>query len=192
MTEKLTEYGRIKSRVFEILEDPPGGDRESLLVQVTIGMVVILNTVAVVIFTIPSVEASWSTLLNAVITFCLVVFAIEYLLRIWSCTDAGTWQERMSERFRYATSFYLIIDLLSIIPCCSHILCLRLCPPPGVPPHLDLQAWQVCPKIEVTSSPEARGVEETGNFHHHGLFPGLCHPLFGHYHVPRGKPRPAG
>ncbi|MDD5049549.1 MAG: ion transporter [Methanoregulaceae archaeon] len=116
MTEKLTGNGRIKSRVFGILEETPKGDRSTLLVQVTIALVVILNTVAVVIFTIPSVEASWSTLLNGIITFCLVVFAIEYLLRIWSCTDAGTWQERMSERFRYATSFHLIIDLLSIIP----------------------------------------------------------------------------
>jgi hypothetical protein len=82
MTEKLTEYGRIKSRVFGILEEPPKGDRSTLLVQMTIALVVILNTVAVVIITIPSVEASWSTLLNAIITFCLVVFAIEYLLRI--------------------------------------------------------------------------------------------------------------
>lgn len=116
MTDGISGYRRIKSRVFEILEDPPEGDRASLLVQVTIAMVVILNTVSVVIFTIPSVEKSWATLLNAVITSCLVVFAIEYFLRLWSCTDAGTWQERLAVRFRYATSFYLIIDLLSIIP----------------------------------------------------------------------------
>jgi len=114
--EMISGCSRLKSRVHRILEDPPEGDQAALCVQVTLGFVVILNTIAVVIFTIPSVEASWAIPLNLVITSCLVVFAVEYLLRIWSCTDAGTWRERMAERFRHATSFYLIIDLLSIVP----------------------------------------------------------------------------
>jgi voltage-gated potassium channel len=114
--EMISGCSGVKSRVHRILEDPPEGDRAALCVQVTLGLVVILNTIAVVIFTIPSVEASWTTPLNLVITFCLVVFAAEYFLRIWSCTDAATWRERMADRFRHATSFYLIIDLLSIVP----------------------------------------------------------------------------
>ncbi|HUU74909.1 MAG TPA: ion transporter [Methanoregulaceae archaeon] len=105
-----------KFRVQAILENPPEGDRIARFTHVFLALVVIVNTIAVVIFTIPSVEASYSPTLNLIITFCLLVFTIEYLLRLWSCTHAQTLVGRMSERLRYATSFYLIIDLVSIIP----------------------------------------------------------------------------
>ena len=107
---------RVKTIVRALLENPPGGGRAVLFTQAFLALVVIVNTITVVIFTVPSVQESFSVILTLIITFCLLVFTIEYVLRIWSCTQAPTWRERLSERLHYAASIYLIIDLVAIIP----------------------------------------------------------------------------
>ncbi|EHQ34703.1 ion transporter [Methanoplanus limicola] len=107
---------RAKARIQALMEKPAPGDKIARFTHVFLALVIITNTIAVVIFTIPSVEVSFSSGLNLIITFCLLVFTIEYILRIWSCTSAPTITGRFSERLRYATGFYQIIDLISIIP----------------------------------------------------------------------------
>jgi len=102
--------------VHELLENPPGDDRLALCLQLFLALVIVLNTVAVVIYTVPSMEAGYGPPLGAVITGCLLVFSAEYFLRLWACSDAPTFSGRMKDRFRYATKFFLVIDLLSIMP----------------------------------------------------------------------------
>ena len=108
----------LKSRIYQILEHTPGrrGDHTAVLVQFSLATVILLNTFFVIIYTMPSVEEDYWLPINLVFTFCLLVFAAEYVLRLWSCTDAPTLKERTADRLRYATGFFMIIDLISIIP----------------------------------------------------------------------------
>jgi len=112
----ISRFKRAKARIQRLMENPEEGDRTARFTHIFLAIVIITNTVAVVIFTIPSVEASFSSGLNLIITFCLLIFTIEYILRLWSCTSAPTMTGRFSERLRYATGSYQIIDLISIIP----------------------------------------------------------------------------
>lgn len=109
-------YTRMRSQLHDLLENPPGNNRAALFLQVFLALMVIINTLAVVIYTVPSIEAGYWLPLNLIMTGCLLVFAAEYLLRLWACTDAPTFSRRMGDRLRYAASFYLIIDLVSILP----------------------------------------------------------------------------
>ncbi|MBP2133279.1 voltage-gated potassium channel [Methanomicrobium sp. W14] len=106
----------IKARVHDVLESPPENDKFSLNVHIALAFVIVLNTVFVVIYTVPSIAEKYWILINVVIYLCLLVFAAEYILRMWSCTDAPTFKRRTLERLHYATGFYMIIDLVSIIP----------------------------------------------------------------------------
>jgi voltage-gated potassium channel len=106
----------VKSRVYAILEKSPGKDRLAILVQVILAIVILLNTILVVIYTVPSIAIKYWFPINVTITFCLLVFTAEYILRLWSCTTAPTSRARTAERLRYATGFFMIIDLISIIP----------------------------------------------------------------------------
>jgi len=108
--------GTLKSRVHSILEKPPGDDRTAFFVQAMLAGVILLNTVLVVIYTVPEIDRDYRLQINILITACLLVFAAEYILRLWSCTGAPTLRERTIERLRYATGFFMMIDLISIIP----------------------------------------------------------------------------
>jgi voltage-gated potassium channel len=111
-----TRYEQVRSRVHDLLENPPGDDRVAWCLQVFLALVIVLNTMAVVVYTVPAIEAGYALLLGTIITACLLVFSAEYFLRLWACTSAPTFSQRIKDRFRYAAKFFLIIDLLSIMP----------------------------------------------------------------------------
>ncbi len=107
----------LKLRINEILEPVPGrGDRTTRLVQIILAAVILLNTFLVVLYTVPSIEREYWLPIKNLFTACILVFAAEYVLRLWSCTDAPTLKQRTAERLRHATSFFMIIDLISIVP----------------------------------------------------------------------------
>lgn len=107
----------LKSRVNEILEHSHGSrDRTAMLVQYTLAFVILLNTFLVIIYTVPWIELKYWLPINILFTACVLVFAAEYILRLWSCTEAPTFRGRTMERLRHATGFFMIIDLISIVP----------------------------------------------------------------------------
>ncbi|MDP3396213.1 MAG: ion transporter [Methanoregula sp.] len=113
---KPSRYDRIKNRVNTILNTYPNEERTARFVRYFLAIFILANTIAVVISTMPDLPHSFRAQLFAIISVCLTIFAIEYILRLWSCTNNPTFTGRVIDRLRYATSIYMIIDLISIIP----------------------------------------------------------------------------
>jgi voltage-gated potassium channel len=114
--EISSRYDRIKSRVNTILNTYPNEERTARGVKYFLAIFILANTIAVVLSTIPNLPPSISNLIFAIISISLTIFTIEYILRLWSCTDSPTFLGRTKDRLRYATRIYMIIDLISIIP----------------------------------------------------------------------------
>lgn len=112
----LSRYAQAKTRVRAILDHPEKDDRAAMVVQIILAATIVINTISVVIFTVPTVSLLYENVLNTIITVCLGIFAVEYVLRIWSCTLTNDPKQKVLDRIRYALHFYLIIDLISIIP----------------------------------------------------------------------------
>ena len=118
-TQEIIEpscYDRTKSRVNTILNTYPNEERTARLVRYFLAIFILANTISVIISTMPDLPQSFRTQLFAIISICLTIFAIEYILRLWSCTNNPTFTGRVKDRLRYATGIYMIIDLISIIP----------------------------------------------------------------------------
>jgi voltage-gated potassium channel len=111
-----SRYDRIKSRVQTILNATPVGDRTAIAIQSFLAIIILTNTITVVISTLPDLSFSFRHLLLSIITICLSIFTIEYILRLWSCTHSSTIRGMVTDRLRYATQIYMVIDLISIIP----------------------------------------------------------------------------
>jgi voltage-gated potassium channel len=94
----------MKERLRIIIEDnaSPKGKIFDYFIQVLI----LLSLIAFTIETLPNNSANTIELLNSFELICVIVFSIEYLLRI-----------AISKKpFKYIFSFYGIIDLLAIFP----------------------------------------------------------------------------
>jgi voltage-gated potassium channel len=115
-------YQRIKKRTHEILEQAAEGDRSSRFFDVFIMILIILNIAGVILETEESLHNRYNKLFSVFENFSVFVFTIEYLARIWSCTEDG--DENKKKRFkrpvvgriRFMLTFLALVDLMAILP----------------------------------------------------------------------------
>ncbi|WAI02073.1 ion transporter [Methanogenium organophilum] len=108
--------GRIKTRVFEIVSSAKEGDRTSFLFDMVIIGFIILSVGELIIASIPGMIIRYFWVFVAVEILTAVVFSIEYILRMWSCTVDERYQNPISGRIRFALTPLVLIDLVSILP----------------------------------------------------------------------------
>jgi voltage-gated potassium channel len=72
--------------------------------------------VFIVLESVPAVRNGWSGFFHAFEVVTVVVFSVEYLLRLWSCVESPRFSARVVGRLRYAASPLAVIDLLAILP----------------------------------------------------------------------------
>lgn len=68
--------------------------------------VIVLSLLAFSIETLPDLSPSTLTILSGIAAATIAIFTVEYLLRLWAAED----------RFKFATSFLGITDLIAIVP----------------------------------------------------------------------------
>ncbi len=113
LTNMLTMNQDLKARVFDILEKR-NGDRRFL--NIFIMGLILLNVAAVVLETVDWVYAAYFPLFQAFEIFSVAVFTIEYLLRIWSCTEDPRYEDPLWGRLRFLIMPLALVDLLAILP----------------------------------------------------------------------------
>ena len=108
----------LRRRVYQILEQGPVGDRVSKAVDRFLVVLIVLNLIAVALESIPEYEARYATTFAAIEFFSLVVFTIEYGLRVWCAVEHGPHQHLSSRhaRLKYVLSPAGIIDLVAVLP----------------------------------------------------------------------------
>ncbi|MGJ5019070.1 cyclic nucleotide-gated ion channel [Bradyrhizobium oligotrophicum] len=107
----------LRDRLYELLEhDHLPSTHGSRVVQFIV-LVITLDVLAVVLASDPDIAAAIGGQLRAIKVCSLIVFAAEYVARLWSV--AGHMPRRQSphrERLAYALSALGLIDLLSFVP----------------------------------------------------------------------------
>ncbi len=107
----------LRDRLYELLEhDPLAYSAGSRFIKFIIG-VIVLDVLTMILTSVPELDAQFGTPFEAVTILSLIVFALEYLARLW--TVAGHTQRKgsaLSDRLGYAFSTLGIIDLMAFLP----------------------------------------------------------------------------
>jgi voltage-gated potassium channel len=107
---------RLKRRVYQIIVDPPPGDTLAHVVSVGI-LVLIAGTVLTgILETVPALNARFGRFFQIFETVSVIVFSVEYVLRIWSCTEGPELAGALRGRLRCATRPMTLVDLAAILP----------------------------------------------------------------------------
>ena len=77
---------------------------------------IILNVVSVVLYSYQEIRNNYTEILEGFEIFSVIVFTIEYLIRLWTSDLKYKVGSPTSKRFRFIISKYGIIDLLAILP----------------------------------------------------------------------------
>jgi voltage-gated potassium channel len=105
-----------KRRIFETLEKGEGDDRLSKRFDIFIMSLILLNVAAVILETVESIHNRIPEVFYYFEIFSVIVFTLEYLGRLWTCTYYEKYPHPFWGRVRFFFSFAGVIDLLAILP----------------------------------------------------------------------------
>ena len=104
----------IKKYIFELIQ-PSRSNIGSLIFEIFIMALIAFSVISVFITTFP-ISSVFSDFLNKVETFSLIIFTVEYLLRVWTADLLYPDKGKFRSRLAYITSTMAIIDLIAILP----------------------------------------------------------------------------
>lgn len=104
----------LKKRVFEIIERAKPSDKASKAFDLLIISLIILNIIAVIISSFSNLTEAITDLLYYFEFISVIIFTIEYFLRIW--TAQFLFPNSKWPSIKFSLSFLAIIDLFAILP----------------------------------------------------------------------------
>jgi voltage-gated potassium channel len=105
-----------KLRIYEILEMTEAEDKTAEAVNLFMLVLVVLNVSAVVLETVESIYSGHKIWFRYFADISLIIFTIEYLLRLWSCDVDQRYGQPILGRALFALTPLALIDLLVILP----------------------------------------------------------------------------
>ena len=113
--DRLNELRR---RIYLVLEQGPIGDGMGLTVDRLLIALILINLVAVALESMPELGAAYRPLFAFIEYFSLVVFTVEYALRLWVAIEHGPHRHlaTVHARLKYALSPAGVVDLIAVLP----------------------------------------------------------------------------
>src|SRR5262245_39971787 len=111
-------WRRWRRQVHDVLE--VGGDAHPAgrVVNAFIVVLIVLNAIAFAAETVDDLAARYHMFFRAFNILSVIVFSIEYLLRLWSCVEIPMLSRmpRWQARARFAARPIMLIDLFAVLP----------------------------------------------------------------------------
>lgn len=106
----------LKKRIYEIVIDAPEDDRIGQSFQTGILALIAVNVVVGIMETVQPLQREYSQFFNYFEFASVMIFSVEYVLRLWSCTHNPEYAGVLRGRVKMALTPMAIIDLLAILP----------------------------------------------------------------------------
>ncbi len=98
------------------MDPSEGGTKWDRVVNISIVFLILLNALATILETVEPIYNTHKILFTIVEESSVLIFTIEYLLRVWACTENEKYKHPVSGRLQYMFSFGALIDLFAFLP----------------------------------------------------------------------------
>lgn len=107
---------RLRKRLYLTLSPSEKGGFLERLFEFILIIIIILNIGAIILGSVPEIDAHYRQSLYDFEIFSVVFFTLEYAARIYSIVENARYKRPVAGRLKYMTSFLAIIDLLAFLP----------------------------------------------------------------------------
>jgi len=114
-------YHATKKKVHILLHPELGYTKWDKILNGFIIILIMLNVIAVMLETVPWLHERYFDEFMMFDRVSVIIFTIEYMLRVWSCTHEVRYRHGFLGRLKYMVSTYALIDLLAILPFYIHV-----------------------------------------------------------------------
>ncbi|HSP50019.1 MAG TPA: cyclic nucleotide-gated ion channel [Pseudolabrys sp.] len=113
-----TRVTEMRRRIYLVLEQGPVGNRLGVVIDRLLVLLILINLVAVAAESVPEYGRRYALAFILIEIFSLVVFTVEYGLRLWVAIEHGPHRHlaAMHSRLKYALSPAGIVDLVAVLP----------------------------------------------------------------------------
>jgi len=106
---------KVKRIVFRLIQPSDSKKDPNFIFDIFIIVLIILNVLAVIIASVPVLHEKYSSFFYRFELFSVIIFTVEYILRIWTCTEIEKYNG-IRGRIKWFFSPLALIDLLAILP----------------------------------------------------------------------------
>jgi len=107
---------RIKKKIFDILDDTRIDNDIERYFNIFMMILISINVLAVIMETEEAFFQKYQPIFYVLEVVSIAIFTIEYILRIWSCTEDPKYRSPILGRIQYALKPMAIIDLIAFLP----------------------------------------------------------------------------
>jgi voltage-gated potassium channel len=109
---------KLRKRTYEILESARDDDPASRWCDLFLVILIVLNVIAVILESVPDLYAAYEQGFSTFETFSVMVFTVEYLLRVWGSVERTgiIHHHPITGRLRYMMTPMALLDLIVILP----------------------------------------------------------------------------
>lgn len=105
-----------KKSIANYFDDEKGNAKGEALLEYFIAILILINVLAIILESYKSIYTTYKSIFQLLELFTIIVFSIEYVIRIWVSDLIYPHLSPTKARLKYALSFMGIVDLASILP----------------------------------------------------------------------------
>ena len=106
----------LKKRTYNMLAVSRKKGDLSWWVDIFLITLISLNAVALILETVESIYEQYATFFYYFELVSVILFSIEYVLRVWSANAAPAYRQLFTGNLRYAMTPLAVVDLLAVLP----------------------------------------------------------------------------
>lgn len=106
----------VKKRMFDVIEKGKKGDLLSIIFDYFILGLIILNVIAIILESYKEIAVNYELFLYRFELTSVIIFSIEYVLRIWTSELKYKSEKKVLPKLRYILSPLALIDLFAVLP----------------------------------------------------------------------------
>lgn len=110
------KYKQIKNEVYKLIDQRKSRNLYNRIFNTAILILIVLNVLAIMLETFSSLQSHCQKYFYCFEVLSVVIFTLEYLLRLWVADLKYPELGPVKGRLRYAVSFMALIDLMAILP----------------------------------------------------------------------------
>lgn len=113
-------YKKTKHKIYILLHPELGQSKADKAINIFIITLISLNVIAVILETVHPLYENNKKLFDTFDLVSVIIFTIEYVLRVWSCTNDPKYKGSIKGRIKYMLTPGAMIDLLAFLPTYFH------------------------------------------------------------------------
>ena len=109
-------YTRLKKSIYKTIEPEAEQNKPGHFFNLFIIILITLNVIAVILESVKWLAVPYETFFYNFELISVLIFTVEYLSRVWTCTENPKFSHPVKGRIKYAFSFLALTDLIAILP----------------------------------------------------------------------------